>query len=160
MNSPIASSNNPLSVEDNRTGLTVDTLRRAFLNNLYYVQGKFPEIATPHDYYKAVAYTVRDRLLQRWIATIQTYIKENVRIVSYLSAEFLAGPHLGNNLINLGIYEQVQQAVKESGLDFQAIIDLEEEPGLGNGGLGRLASCYLDSLSALETPRHWLWHTL
>ena len=152
MNSPIASSNNPLSVEDNRTGLTVDTLRRAFLNNLYYVQGKFPEIATPHDYYKAVAYTVRDRLLQRWIATIQTYIKENVRIVSYLSAEFLAGPHLGNNLINLGIYEQVQQAVKESGLDFQAIIDLEEEPGLGNGGLGRLASCYLDSLSALEIP--------
>ena len=141
-----------LAVEDDRTGLSVETLRRAILDNLYYIQGKFPAVATTHDYYMALAYTVRDRLLQRWLATTQTYLKKNVRVVCYLSAEFLAGPHLGNNLINLGIYDQVRQAVAESGLDLQRLIDIEEEPGLGNGGLGRLASCYLDSLSTLEIP--------
>ena len=144
--------NQNLPFEDDRTGLNVETLRRALLDNLYYIQGKFPEIATTHDYYMALAYTVRDRLLQRWLATTQTYLKQNVRVVCYLSAEFLPGPHLGNNLINLGIHEQVRQAVSESGLNLQQLIDTEEEPGLGNGGLGRLASCYLDSLSTLEIP--------
>jgi starch phosphorylase len=152
MNLTITTPANQIQVEDDRTGLSVETLRRAMLDNLYYIQGKFPAIATPHDYYMALAYTVRDRLLQRWLATTQTYLKKNVRVVCYLSAEFLAGPHLGNNLINLGIYEQVRQAVTESGLNLQQLIDTEEEPGLGNGGLGRLASCYLDSLSALEIP--------
>jgi starch phosphorylase len=140
------------AIEDDRTGLEVETLKRALADNLYYIQGKFPEIATARDYYMALAYTVRDRLLQRWLATAQTYLKQNVRVVCYLSAEFLCGPHLANNLINLGIYEQVLQAVSESGLNLQQLIDTEEEPGLGNGGLGRLASCYLDSLSTLEIP--------
>jgi starch phosphorylase len=72
--------------------------------------------------------------------------------VSYLSAEFLIGPQLGNNLINLGIYDQVRQATEELGLDLQSLIDQEEEPGLGNGGLGRLAACYMESLATLEIP--------
>ncbi len=140
------------NVEDDRTGLSIPTLRRAIADNLFYLQGKFPAIATKNDYYMALAYTVRDRLLQRWLATNQSYLKNNVRVVCYLSAEFLVGPHLGNNLINLGIYDQVAQAVKESGLDLDELIEQEEEPGLGNGGLGRLAACYLDSLSNLEIP--------
>lgn len=139
-------------VEDDRTGLDVETLKRAFLDNLFYVQGKFPAIATLNDYYLALAYTVRDRLLQRWINTAQIYSENAVRTVCYLSAEFLMGPHLGNNLINLGIYDQVKQAIEELGLDLDALMEQEEEPGLGNGGLGRLAACYLDSMASLEIP--------
>ncbi len=139
-------------VEDDRTGLSIPTLRRALADNLFYVQGKFPGVATKNDYYMALAYTVRDRLVQRWLNTVQTYLKQDVKIVCYLSAEFLVGPHLANNLINLDIYPQIEQAVRESGLNLQELIEIEEEPGLGNGGLGRLASCYLDSLSSLEVP--------
>ena len=141
-----------IQVEDDRTGLDIQTLRRAMADNLFYIQGKFPEIATQNDFYMALAYTVRDRLLQRWLNTVQTYLKDKVKKVCYLSAEFLVGPHLGNNLINLDIFEQVRQAVEESGLNLQELIDIEEEPGLGNGGLGRLAACYLASLSSLEIP--------
>ena len=141
-----------ITTEDDRTGLSIPTLRRAIADNLFYLQGKFPAIATKNDYYMALAYTVRDRLLQRWLATNQSYLNNNVRVVCYLSAEFLVGPHLGNNLINLGIYDQVRQAVEESGLDLEELIEQEEEPGLGNGGLGRLAACYMDSLSNLEIP--------
>jgi starch phosphorylase len=148
MDSPLHS----CPVEDDRTGLSIETLRRALADNLFYIQGKFPGIATQNDYYMALAYTVRDRLLQRWIATTQTYLKNEVKVVCYLSAEFLMGPHLGNNLIDLDIYDQVLKAVEESGLNLQELIETEEEPGLGNGGLGRLAACYLDSLSTLEIP--------
>jgi starch phosphorylase len=139
-------------VEDDRTGLSIETLRRALADNLFYIQGKFPAIATKNDYYMALAYTVRDRLLHRWLNSAETYLKKDVRVVCYLSAEFLMGPHLGNNLLNLGIYERVRRAVQESGLDLLELIAEEEEPGLGNGGLGRLAACFLDSLATLEIP--------
>ena len=98
----------------------------------------------------ALAYTVVDRIISRWIKTLDTIVKKDVRVVSYLSAEFLMGPHLVNNLINLGIYEQMKQAAESLGLDFQALLEHEEEPGLGNGGLGRLAACFMDSLATLE----------
>ncbi|MDJ0508568.1 MAG: glycogen/starch/alpha-glucan phosphorylase [Crocosphaera sp.] len=143
---------NTIKVEDDRTGLEIATLRRALLDNLFYIQGKFPEIASKNDFYLALAYTVRDRLLQRWLNTIQTLLKKDVKKVCYLSAEFLVGPHLENNLINLGIADKVREAVKESGLNIQELIETEEEPGLGNGGLGRLAACYMDSLSSVEVP--------
>jgi starch phosphorylase len=152
MDLPIESTSIQIQVEDDRTGLSLTTLRRAIADNLFYLQGKFPGIATQNDYYMALAYTVRDRLLHRWLNTNETYIQKNVRIVCYLSAEFLMGPHLANNLINLGIYERVRQATEESGLDLLELIEQEEEPGLGNGGLGRLAACYLDSLATLEIP--------
>ncbi|MEH2003561.1 MAG: glycogen/starch/alpha-glucan phosphorylase, partial [Nostoc sp.] len=141
-----------MQFEDDRTGLSIETLKRALADNLFYIQGKFPAAATPNDYYMALAYTVRDRMLQRWFNTVETYTKKGVKVVCYLSAEFLLGPHLSNNLVNLGIYDQVRQAVEESGLDFVQLRELEEEPGLGNGGLGRLAACYMDSLSTLEIP--------
>ena len=141
------------AIEDDRTGLSVATLRRALADNLFYVQGKFPEIATKNDLYMALAYTVRDRLLQRWINTIETYLKQQKpKIVCYLSAEFLLGPRLGNCLINLGIYDRVRESVEEFGLDLKELLEQEAEPGLGNGGLGRLAACYMDSLATLEIP--------
>jgi starch phosphorylase len=123
-----------------------------FLRHLFYTQGRDLEVATPNDLYMALAYTVRNQLLERWLSTVQNYNKPGVRIVSYLSAEFLLGPHLENNLINLGIYDEARDALKDLGLDLKKIIDQEEEPGLGNGGLGRLAACYLDSLATLEIP--------
>ncbi|MBF2075040.1 MAG: glycogen/starch/alpha-glucan phosphorylase [Synechococcales cyanobacterium C42_A2020_086] len=152
LDNPSNLENGEILVEDDRTGLSVETLRRAMADNLRYIQGRFPGSASKHDLYMALAYTVRDRLLQRWLATQETYLKRDVRVVCYLSAEFLVGPHCGNNLINLGIYDQVKQAVEASGLNLQELLDQEEEPGLGNGGLGRLAACFMDSLSSLEVP--------
>ncbi|MDX2244504.1 MAG: glycogen/starch/alpha-glucan phosphorylase [Leptolyngbyaceae cyanobacterium bins.302] len=139
-------------VEDDRTGLDIETLKRAFLDNLFYIQGKFPAIASQQDYYMALAYTVRDRLFRRWLNTAETYGNNGSRTICYLSAEFLMGPHLGNNLINLGIWDTVKQAMEELGLNLNELLEQEEEPGLGNGGLGRLAACYLDSMATLEFP--------
>ncbi|MEL7010291.1 MAG: glycogen/starch/alpha-glucan phosphorylase [Cyanobacteria bacterium J06588_4] len=144
--------NKQIVVEDDRTGLAIPTLRRAIADNLLYLQGKTTQTATLNDYYLALAYTVRDRLLKGWLATAQTYLEPEVKTVCYFSAEYLVGPHLSNNLINLDIYGRAVQAVEESGLNFGAIVAQEEEPGLGNGGLGRLAACYMDSLASLEIP--------
>ncbi|MCA9805841.1 MAG: glycogen/starch/alpha-glucan family phosphorylase, partial [Cyanobacteria bacterium HKST-UBA02] len=141
-----------ITVEDDRTGVSIKTLRRALADNLYYNCGKYPEIATKNDYYQAVAYTVRDRLLHRWINTIRHYFKGGDRIVCYLSAEFLLGPHLLNNMFNMGIYDEMLKATHDSGLNLEDIADYEEEPGLGNGGLGRLAACYLDSMATRNIP--------
>jgi len=139
-------------VEDDRTGTTVETLKRALADNLYYVQGKAEHFATPHDYYMALAHTVRDRMLHRRIKTAVTYHKEDPKTVYYLSAEFLIGRLLTNNLINIGLYEQIHQTLKEVGLDLDELMEREDDPGLGNGGLGRLAACFLDSLATLEIP--------
>lgn len=135
-----------------RASLDKRALRRSFLDNLLYVQGKFPRLATKNDYYLALAHTVRDRLMQRWISTAAAYTTQCSRTVCYLSAEFLMGPHLGNNLINLGIYDVAAEVVGELGLDLEDLLYQEEEPGLGNGGLGRLAACFIDSLATLEVP--------
>lgn len=135
-----------------RNANDIESLKRAFLNNLFYVQGKPVSLATQHDYYMALAYLVRDRMLHRWNGTAESYTQHRARTVCYLSAEFLMGPHLGNNLINMGLYDQVKQAMAELGLNFDDLIAQEVEPGLGNGGLGRLAACYLDSLASLEIP--------
>jgi glycogen phosphorylase len=129
-----------------------DAFKHAFLDNLFYTQGKFPALATQNDYYQALAYTVRDQLLTRWISTAAAYTKQGSRTVAYLSAEFLMGPHLGNNLINLDIHDEVRAAITELGLDFEQLVRMEQEPGLGNGGLGRLAACFIDSMATLELP--------
>jgi starch phosphorylase len=139
-------------LEDDRTALSKEALKNAFLDDLFYVQGKFPALATKKDYYMALAYAVRDRMLQRWISTAAAYTKQGSRTVAYLSAEFLMGPNLGNNLINLGIFDRVKQCMTEMGLNFEELLQQEEEPGLGNGGLGRLAACFIDSLATLEVP--------
>lgn len=141
-----------IQVEDDRTGTSLDTIKRAIADNLYYIQGKPEEFATPYDYYMALSYTIRDRLLNRWLKTIQAYHYQNVKTVYYLSAEFLMGRQLAKNLVNAGCWEVARQAIEESCLDLYDLIEQEPEPGLGNGGLGRLAACFLDSLATLEIP--------
>jgi len=137
---------------DLRTGLSKEAIKQAIRESLFYLQARFPAVATRNDYYLALAYAIRDRLLHRWLRTAQTYYEKSSRTVCYLSAEFLLGPHTGNNLINLGVYDLVREAIEEMGLDLKSLLEQEEEPGLGNGGLGRLAACFMDSLATQEIP--------
>src|SRR5512135_2699504 len=134
-----------------RTGTTPAAVKQSLLDNLYYVQGRLPQLASRNDWYMAAACTARDRMLDRFIRSFQKYADPKVKVACYLSAEFLMGPHLGNNILCLGITDQMRQAAKELGQDLDELLDQEEEPGLGNGGLGRLAACYMDSLASLNT---------
>src|SRR5271169_722572 len=95
--------NPAIVVEDDRTGTSVSTLKRAILDNLYYIAAKTPEGATDIDYFTAIAYTVRDRMLAQWIATLASYSRKELRVVCYLSAEFLMGRYLASNILNLGL---------------------------------------------------------
>jgi starch phosphorylase len=135
-----------------RTGLSVADLRQSFLDNLFCSLGRVPMAASPNDIYAALALTVRDRVHKQGVRTIEAKIEQEARIVSYLSAEYLPGPHLASNLLNLGIVEATREALAEFGVDLDQVIDQEEEPGLGNGGLGRLAACFMDSLASVEVP--------
>ena len=152
MNAQPANLGKALIPEPTRTGLNVETLQRAVLDNLAYLQASVPGFATPQDWYMALAYSVRDRLLARWQNTVRAYVEHRPKVVCYLSAEFLMGPQLGNNLVNLGIETNAREALAALDQDLDTLLALEEEPGLGNGGLGRLAACYLDSLATLEVP--------
>ena len=142
--------------EQIRTALTHEAIAQSFLDSLYFIQGRIESLATKNDLYMALAYAVRDRILSIWIRDLhdleQVGQDMHIKFVSYLSAEFLPGPHLGNNLINLGIYEEARKALSGLGYDLEELLGQEQEPGLGNGGLGRLASCFMDSLSTLHVP--------
>ena len=135
-----------------RTGLSVADLRQSFLDNLLCSLGRVPMAATPNEIYTALALTVRDRVHKQGVRTMEARIEHEARVVAYLSAEFLPGPHLANNLLNLGIVEPTREALSEFDLDLDRVLEQEEEPGLGNGGLGRLAACFMDSLASLEVP--------
>ncbi len=135
-----------------RTARSVEAIRRSFLDNLFYITGKALEKATSYDHYTALAFTVRDRLLARLISAYKLQDRQAAKNVAYLSAEFLVGPHLGNNILNLEMWEHTREAMQELGLDLDVILETEPEPGLGNGGLGRLAACYMDSMATLEIP--------
>ena len=135
-----------------RVGISRDDIKQSFLDNLFCGMGRPPMVTSLNDAYTALALSVRDRVFQHGIYTLKTYRQQDVRVVSYLSAEYLPGPHLANNLLGLGITGQTREALAELGIDLDELIGLEEEPGLGNGGLGRLASCFMDSLAALEVP--------
>lgn len=135
-----------------RSGHNPAEIKQAFLDNLHCALGRLQATATRHDLYLALALTVRDRILQHSINSISARDGSNQRTVAYLSAEFLPGPHLANNLLNLGITDATRNALRELGHDLDPLLAQEEEPGLGNGGLGRLASCYMDSLASLEVP--------
>ena len=127
-------------------------LRQSFIDNLLCGLGRAPMAATPNDIYTALALTVRDRVHKQGVRSMEAQCEQEARVVAYLSAEFLPGPHLANNLLNLGIVEATREAITEFGLDLDQVIEQEEEPGLGNGGLGRLSSCFMDSLASLEVP--------
>jgi starch phosphorylase len=139
-------------VEDDRTGMTLEVLKRAFLDNLYYLQGVNEKTATRHDRYMALACTIRDRLIHRWIKSQETYLEVDAKTVNYLSAEFLLGRYTSNNILNVELEEILPEAMAELGIDLDDILDVEPDAGLGNGGLGRLAACFLDSMATLRLP--------
>jgi starch phosphorylase len=142
------------AVGEEQVGLGLDaaSIRHDFVQKLYFELAKFPGVATRNDHYLALAYAVRDRVLHRWVRSARTYLETKSRTVIYLSAEFLPGPQLANSVLNLGIEPAVREAMTSLGLDYDELTEHEEEPGLGNGGLGRLAACYMDSLATLEIP--------
>ena len=126
----------------------MNNLYNGIKERLFFTLGKRPEIATTHDFYMALSYAVRDQMMTYWLDTQRPSEKE----VAYLSAEFLIGPQLNNNLLNLGIQKEAREALGEYDRSLQEILDVAEEPGLGNGGLGRLAACYMESLATLQVP--------
>jgi starch phosphorylase len=133
-----------------RISRSVDAIRRSFVDNLFYVTGTTLATASSIDLYTALAHTIRDRMLVRMQATERFYKEHRAKTVAYLSAEFLLGPQLGNNILNLRLWDNVREALAGLKLDLDAIVETEQEPGLGNGGLGRLAACYMDSLATLQ----------
>jgi starch phosphorylase len=137
-----------------RTGLGANDLFEGITEHLFFTLGRRVDNASPHDFYLALSYAVRDRLMCRQLASQDAlWAHPKPRAVAYLSAEFLIGPQLGNNLLMLGIQAEAAAALQRFGIqDIEQILALEEEPGLGNGGLGRLAACFLESLATLEIP--------
>jgi starch phosphorylase len=135
-----------------RVDTTVEGLRADFERHLRYTLARDRYTATDRDRYYALARAVRDRLIERWMATQQTHHKQNVKRVYYLSLEFLIGRLLGTNVINLQIEDICREAMEEEGLDWNSLRNYEVDAGLGNGGLGRLAACFLDSISTMGLP--------
>ncbi len=133
-------------------GLDTASLKRSIANRLTYSVGKDVHTATNRDWLHTVAYTVRDRLMERWMETQRSYYYADTKRVYYLSLEFLMGRTLINSLLNMRIHEPVRQALMEIGLDLEVLRETEDEAGLGNGGLGRLAACFLDAMATLGLP--------
>jgi starch phosphorylase len=139
--------------DPDRSGLEAKDVFDGMTEHLFYTLGKLAPTASHHDLYMALSYAVRDRLMTRYLAGIEAINATPTRVVAYLSAEFLIGPQLGNNLLMLGIQEEAAEALRGFGIaDINEILNVEEEPGLGNGGLGRLAACFLESLASLQIP--------
>ncbi|ORM75168.1 glycogen phosphorylase [Pantoea wallisii] len=132
--------------------LTVDALKHSIAYKLMFTIGKDPSIANKHEWLNASLLAVRDRMVERWLRSSRAQLSQDVRQVYYLSMEFLMGRTLGNALLAMGIYDDLNQALDEMGLDLSELMEEENDPGLGNGGLGRLAACFLDSLATLGLP--------
>ena len=131
-----------------------ETFKKSILDNVKNQYRKTIDEATPQQVYQAVAYAVKDVIIDEWIATHKAYDRDDAKIVYYLSMEFLMGRALGNNIINIGAQKEIKEALEELGFDLNAIEDQEPDPALGNGGLGRLAACFLDSLATLGYPAY------
>jgi starch phosphorylase len=137
-----------------RLGMDVESLKESFVHNLEFALAKDEFSATARDRFNSLALTVRDRLIERWIETQQSYYRQKSKRVYYLSLEFLIGRALGNAIINLGLEKNVEQAMRELGNDLEELQEIELDAGLGNGGLGRLAACFLDSMATLGLPAY------
>jgi glycogen phosphorylase len=139
-------------VNHGRTEKTPEAFRSLLENNLYYKLGSTLQSASHHDAYMALAYSVRDHLIDRWRRTSDAQYEANPRFVYYLSAEYLLGQQLTKNMLYTGTWQPAKQLISKFDLDFERLIELDIEPGLGNGGLGRLVACFLDSLATLDIP--------
>lgn len=132
--------------------LTVERFEQQVFDNMYHMHGQAIQSASLHDAYMAIAYTARDQLIPRWRATTEKQYEVNPKYVYYFSAEYLPGKQLSQNLLYTGTWEIAEQALAKYDLKLSDLLDLDCEPGLGNGGLGRLAACFLDSLATLDIP--------
>ncbi|HEY9148943.1 MAG TPA: glycogen/starch/alpha-glucan family phosphorylase, partial [Gammaproteobacteria bacterium] len=133
-------------------GMDAASIKHSLANRMIYTVGKDNFTATERDWFRAVAYMVRDRLTERWMETMRSYYRNDTKRVYYLSMEFLIGRTLLNSILNLGFYDEAKQVLQELGMDIEEVADLEFDAALGNGGLGRLAACFLDSLATLRLP--------
>lgn len=136
----------------NSPTVSVEALKHSIAYKLMFIVGKDPSIANNHDWLNATLFAVRDRMVERWLRSNRAQLSQDVRQVYYLSMEFLLGRTLSNALMAMGIYDSIEQALDEMGLDLGELLQEENDPGLGNGGLGRLAACFLDSLATLALP--------
>jgi starch phosphorylase len=141
-----------VDLEFDQLNSTVDALRRSISNRMMYGVGKDAVTARPHDWLHAAALAVRDRLVARWMKTTRLQYEQDVKRVYYLSMEFLIGRTFTNALLALGIYEPMREALAGLGVDMEVLTDMEPDAALGNGGLGRLAACFLDSMATLGIP--------
>ena len=131
---------------------TINEIKEKFDYHLKYTLASDKERRTDEYNLEALSFTLKEPIIDAWNATIQKYRKNKVKRVCYLSLEFLMGRLLTNNLLNLGMYDKVKKSLEQSGVDLDNVIQTEKDAGLGNGGLGRLAACFLDSLSTLGYP--------
>src|SRR5262249_51816094 len=132
--------------------LDADAIKRSFAGHVEYTLAKDEFSATPRDFYRALAFSVRDRLCDRWNVSAQRAYREGARRVYYLSLEYLIGRVLDNAMLNLGVGAEARAALADLALDVEDLARYEDDPGLGNGGLGRLAACFLDSMATLGLP--------
>ncbi len=136
---------------------SAEAFKKAFTDHIHHTLARNEKTVAEHEKFLAVAYAVRDRLIDRWIQTQETYYNNDVKRVYYLSLEFLIGRTLGNSVLNLDVEGAVNEALHELSMDLEELREQEVDAGLGNGGLGRLAACFLDSMATLELPATWAW---
>ena len=132
--------------------LSLDSVRQSLTNHLIFSVGKDTITATHRDWFFALAEVVRERLIGRWMETMRRYYRNDAKRVCYLSMEFLIGRSLMNSVLNAGFLDEVRQACVEAGIDLDKVKELEFDAALGNGGLGRLAACFLDSMATIGLP--------
>ena len=150
--SEVQKKNKPSAVTRRINQSSIKPIQESFKKHLLYTMAKDQYSATNLDLFKSLSLSAKDQLVKRWIRTQQTYYEVDAKRVYYLSMEFLMGRQLGNNLINLHLYEQAEKELRELGYDLDQLQEIEWDAGLGNGGLGRLAACYLDSMATLQLP--------
>ena len=134
--------------------ISKEEFKKSIIENVKNQYRRTIDEATPQQIFQAVSYAIKDVIIDDWIATQKQFDETGAKKVYYLSMEFLMGRALGNNIINLGAKKAVKEALEELGFDLNAIEDQEPDPALGNGGLGRLAACFLDSLATLGYPAY------
>src|SRR3990167_4902246 len=142
----------PASQQQKPLNLSLDSVKQSLANHLIFSIGKDPITATDRDWFFTLAGVIRDRLIERWMETMRRYYRNDAKRVYYLSMEFLIGRSLMNSVLNVGFLDEVRQACVDAGVSLDRVTELEFDAALGNGGLGRLAACFLDSMATIGLP--------